>query len=91
MSATTCGADGSVTMTLTEGEAMSLKMYLLISTSWRQREAAACRRLGEERKEDGYPVYQNMIDNADWWDKTNDTIETIQGKLEPWRDRRAAK
>lgn len=65
------------TITLTDEQAGTLKMYLLITTQYRKREAEACIKLALERNDDGTHKYPKMPANATWWAETNETLDVI--------------
>lgn len=65
-------------LTLTDEQASTLEVYLLITTNYRRREVEACERLSREVDENGSSRYPNMKSNAEWWTKTSGTIEEIE-------------
>lgn len=71
-------------LTLTAEQVSTLDIYLLITEGFRNDELAACKRLAEEKGEDGKPKYPNMKDNAEWWEKTNKEIENIETILDDY-------
>ena len=69
-------------VTLTNGEWVTLLCYILASTRYRQGEQEACERLSAEKNEDGSPTFKDAADNAEFWKDTNATLERIKGAIE---------
>ena len=65
------------TIALTEAQVAALSMYLLLSTEYREKEEAACKRLGAETGEGGALLYPNLKANGQWWEETNAIIKEI--------------
>lgn len=71
-----------VHLKLTDEEANLLALYINITTDHRQRQEEACRELAKEKKPDGSPKFPKMASNAEWWARTNSTIEGIKERLD---------
>lgn len=67
---------------LDDGEAIVLSMFLTMTTRYRQEEAAACRRLSEERDADGTPKFPKMAANAAWWERADKMLEAIRDRVD---------
>jgi hypothetical protein len=65
------------TLTLTDGQASTLRMVLLLTTQYREKEIDAWENLSKELKDDGTPKYPHAAGNANWWRKENATISEI--------------
>lgn len=65
-------------ITLTDEQALTLKIFLLISANHRNGEEEVCEKLSNELNEDGTPKFPNMKGNAKWWAKTNKIIEEVK-------------
>jgi hypothetical protein len=66
-----------VTITLSDEQAMRLRMVIMLTTRYRTNEAEACERLSKETNEDGTAKYPAMASNAAWWKETNIIVEEI--------------
>lgn len=66
-----------VTLELTEEQADTLDLYLLMTTNYRKGEREAWESLAKERNEDETLKFPNAPSNADFWKKQNETIENI--------------
>jgi hypothetical protein len=64
-------------ITLTDEQASTLSVFLLVTTKFREGEIEACRSLAKEKNEDGSPKLPNMASNAEWWEATHKEIENI--------------
>lgn len=69
-------------LNLTDDQASKLKMYLLMTTSYRNGEETACKELGTELNADGSLVYPNLKANGEWWEQTNKAIDEIGALLD---------
>lgn len=68
-------------VTLTDEQASTLEVYLLITTKYRQGEFETCESLSRELDENGSSRFPKMKGNAEWWKQTNETIEEIETAL----------
>lgn len=75
------GSEDVKIITLTDEQASTLEVYLLITTKYRQGEIEASESLSRELDENGSPKYPKMKSNAKWWRKVNGTIEEIKTAL----------
>lgn len=66
-----------VTLELTEEQANTLDLYLLMTTNYRKGEREAWESLAKERNEDETLKFPNAPSNADFWKEQNETIENI--------------
>ena len=69
------------TLILTSEEASKLLSYILITTQYRQKEAAAWDSLSDEKNEDGTTKFPNAKSNADWWREMDAALDGIYKKL----------
>ncbi len=70
------------TITLTGDQAILLTIYITMTTNYRKDEMEACRKLGEEKDENGMLKFPKMAANAAWWEKTNQRLEEILDIIE---------
>ncbi|MBR4589117.1 MAG: hypothetical protein IKO36_00520 [Bacteroidaceae bacterium] len=54
-----------------------LKMFLLMSTNYRNDERDGWRKLAEKKDEDGNPMYSSAADNVQFWDEQIEAIDKI--------------
>jgi hypothetical protein len=65
-------------ITLTDEQAITLHMYLMITTQYRKKEQEACQKLSLEKLENGEARFPAAKNNADWWGKAIKAIEDIE-------------
>jgi len=70
------------TIMLTNEQASTLGVYILLTTKYREDEIKASHELAQLKNEDGTPTYSNMGSNAEWWEKTHNELEIIRRVIE---------
>ncbi len=70
------------TITLTIDEINTLACYILMTTNYRKKEAAAWDELAKEKKDDGTPKFEHAADNAKYWLELEDKLTEIREKME---------
>ena len=64
-------------VTLTDAQASTLSIYILITAKYRQDEIRASKTLELEKDPDGSPTFPNSSSNAEWWRNACRELEDI--------------
>ena len=71
----------SVTITLTDEQALVLRMYIEMTAYVRKGQIETCENLAREKGADGIPIYPKMDVNAEFWRMIDQTMEQVNEVL----------
>ncbi len=71
------GYDTMMKLELTENQKIKLRMFLLMTTKYREGERKTWGELSKELNENGEIVFKNAVSNFDWWTDLEKEINII--------------